>query len=61
MDIVYLIRCFDTLNKQLILHARWQEERKKKWDEKNQEAIAEAVKNLQEFDQVFEQNNSWAY
>lgn len=29
-----------------------QKERKKKWDEKNQEAIAEAVKQLDEFDKV---------
>lgn len=31
----------------------WQKERKKKWDEKNQEAISEALKNLNEFDKVF--------
>lgn len=31
-----------------------QKERRKKWDEKHQEAIAEAVKNLDEFDQVLE-------
>ena len=29
-----------------------QKERKKKWDEKHQEAIAEAVKCLDEFDKV---------
>lgn len=31
-----------------------QSERKKKWEEKNQEAIAKAVKHLDEFDQVVE-------
>lgn len=35
----------------LICHA--QKERKKKWDEKNQEAIAQAVKQLDEFDKVY--------
>ncbi|KAF6162220.1 hypothetical protein GIB67_008349 [Kingdonia uniflora] len=34
------------------LTSRLKKERKKKWDEKNQEAIAEAVKQLSEFDQV---------
>lgn len=29
-----------------------QKERKKKWDERNQEAIANAVKIVDEFDQV---------
>lgn len=29
-----------------------QKERKKKWDEKNQEAIANGVKKLDEFDKV---------
>lgn len=29
-----------------------QKERKKRWDEKNQEAIAEAVKQLDEFEKV---------
>lgn len=29
-----------------------QKERRKKWDEKNQEAITEAVKQLDEFDKV---------
>lgn len=33
-----------------------QKERKKRWDEKNQEAIAEAVKQLDEFDKV---DNTW--
>ncbi|KAL5567987.1 hypothetical protein UlMin_024562 [Ulmus minor] len=33
------------------LTSRLKEERKKKWDEQNQEAIAEAVKRLDEFDQ----------
>ncbi|KAF9624676.1 hypothetical protein IFM89_012947 [Coptis chinensis] len=33
-----------------------QKEKKKKWDEKNQEAIAEAVKNLDQFDQVISIN-----
>ncbi|XP_010255392.1 PREDICTED: tripeptidyl-peptidase 2 [Nelumbo nucifera] len=33
------------------LTSRVKKERKKKWDEKNQEAIAEAVKQLDEFDQ----------
>lgn len=32
----------------------FQKERKKKWDEKNQEEIAKAVKYLDEFDQVVE-------
>ncbi|XP_026379744.1 tripeptidyl-peptidase 2-like isoform X1 [Papaver somniferum] len=35
------------------LTSRLKKERKKKWDEKNQEAIAEAVKQLQEFDQKY--------
>jgi len=30
-----------------------QKERKKKWDEKNQEEIAKAVKELEDFDKVF--------
>lgn len=30
----------------------WQKERKKKWDEKNQEEISKVLKNLDEFDQV---------
>lgn len=29
-----------------------QKERKKKWDDKNQEAIADGVKKLEEFDKV---------
>ncbi|KAH7538028.1 hypothetical protein FEM48_Zijuj03G0155900 [Ziziphus jujuba var. spinosa] len=36
------------------LASRLKKERKKKWDEKNQEEIAKAVKNLDEFDQVGE-------
>lgn len=35
-----------------------QKERKKEWDEKNQEAIAEAVKQLDDFDKVV---NTLAY
>ncbi|KAF9604981.1 hypothetical protein IFM89_011674 [Coptis chinensis] len=38
------------------LTSRLKKERKKKWDEKNQEAIAEAVKNLDQFDQVISIN-----
>ncbi|KAF9604037.1 hypothetical protein IFM89_001397 [Coptis chinensis] len=34
-----------------LVNVRKEKERKKKWDEKNQEAIAEAVKNLDQFDQ----------
>ncbi|ONK71943.1 uncharacterized protein A4U43_C04F14000 [Asparagus officinalis] len=35
------------------LTSRIQKERKKKWDEKNQEAIVEALKNLNEFDKKY--------
>lgn len=38
-----------------------QKERKKKWDEKNQEAIAEAVKQLEEFDKVVPTNSLFYY
>ncbi|KAF9597398.1 hypothetical protein IFM89_017744 [Coptis chinensis] len=39
------------------LTSRLKKERKKKWEEKNQEAIAEAVKNLDQFDQVRSRNS----
>lgn len=37
----------------IFLHLTAQRERKKVWDEKNQEEIAKAVKILDDFDQVF--------
>lgn len=52
---IYYLNCtqfvFETLYGKLLLFPG-QKDRQKKWDEKNQEAIAKAVKHLEEFDQV---------
>ena len=38
----------------LLFNIPWQAEKKKLWDELNQEEIAKAIKRLDEFDQVAE-------
>lgn len=50
-SLLLVLHCPNFLYPTLIA-ARVQKERKKRWDEKNQEAIAEALKQLDDFDKV---------
>ena len=55
IDLILWIEITSVLTSHLLpLIILWQKERRKKWDEKHQEVIAEAVKNLDEFDQVLD-------